>query len=59
MVPHIYLESSTFGEDIGVAVDLGFNLRGCAMSRTRKYKWNWEFGGLGVWELGGVLRPRT
>ena len=26
-------------------VDLGFNFRGCAMSRTREYKWKWGFGG--------------
>ena len=29
------------------AADLGFNFRGCAMSRTREYKWNWGVGGVG------------
>ena len=32
------------------AADLRFNFRGCAMSRTREYKWNLGFG-------GGGLRP--
>ena len=27
------------------AADIGFNFRGCAMNRIRKYKWNWVFGG--------------
>ena len=37
------------------AADLGFNLRGCAMSRIREYKWNWRLEGWGLGGEGGAF----
>ena len=40
---HLYNLKDVKNTPEGAASDQRFNFRGCAINRTREYKWNWFF----------------